>query len=201
MNLRASGGVGRGERSDVSNQDIGETPDTSLVATALGGDLAAYGHLVRRHAPLAKRLAVVWGAGDDAEDVVQEAFVRAWSALPRFRPGEEFRPWLLAIVRNLTRNSLRARGRRAARETFAATAWPVIDVADAEQEAIDAVRRDQLLAGVRRLPEGLREVVACRYLLELSEAETAAALGLPTGTVKSRLHRALGRLRTEVGDD
>jgi RNA polymerase sigma-70 factor (ECF subfamily) len=181
----------------VRNQAISETPDASLVAMALGGDLAAYGHLVRRHAPLAKRMAVLWGAAAEADDVVQDAFVQAFTALPRFRAGAEFRPWLLTIVRNLTRNSLRARGRRAAREAFAATPWPVGDV---EDEAIGAVRRDRLLDGVRRLPEDLREVVACRYLLELSEAETASALGLPAGTVKSRLHRALARLREEVGD-
>lgn len=192
------GGVGRVERSDVRNQAIGETTDTSLVAMVLGGDLAAYGHLVRRHAPMAKRMAVLWGAADEADDVVQEAFVRAYTALPRFREGEEFRPWLLTIVRNLTHNARRARGRRAARETLAAATWPVADVAD---EAIDAVRRDQLLNGVRQLPGGLREVLVCRYLLELSEAETAATLGLRAGTVKSRLHRALARLREEVADD
>jgi RNA polymerase sigma-70 factor (ECF subfamily) len=62
------------------------------------------------------------------------------------------------------------------------------------------VRRGELLAGVRALPVELREVVACRYLLELSEAETAAALGIPAGTVKSRLHRALTLLRKEVAD-
>jgi RNA polymerase sigma-70 factor (ECF subfamily) len=181
----------------VRNQAISETPDASLVAMALGGDLAAYGHLVRRHAPTAKRMAVLWGAAAEADDVVQDAFVQAYAALPRFRMGAEFRPWLLTIVRNLTRNNLRARGRRAAREAFAAATWPVGDV---EDEAIGAVRRDRLLGAVRRLPEDLREVVACRYLLELSEAETATALGLPGGTVKSRLHRALARLREEVGD-
>jgi RNA polymerase sigma factor (sigma-70 family) len=182
----------------VRNKAIGETTDTSLVAMTLGGDLAAYGHLVRRHAPMAKRMAVLWGAADEADDVVQEAFVRAFTALPRFRPGEEFRPWLLTIVRNLTHNARRARGRRAARETFAATSWPVADVAD---EAINAVRRDRLLDAVRQLPGGLREVLVCRHLLELSEAETAATLGLRVGTVKSRLHRAMARLREEVADD
>lgn len=165
------------------------------MARVLGGDLAAYGHLVRRHATIAKRMAVLWGAADEADDVVQEALVRAYTALPRFRPGEEFRPWLLAIVRNVTYNSRRARGRRAAREVLAAEAWPVSDVAD---EALDAVRRDRLLADVRQLPAELREVVVCRYLLELSEKETATALGLRAGTVKSRLHRALARLREEV---
>ena len=184
----------------MRNQAIGETTDTSLVAMTLGGDLAAYGHLVRRHAPMAKRMAVLWGAADEADDVVQEAFVRAYTALPRFRVGEEFRPWLLAIVRNLTHNARRARGRRAARETVAATRWPVADVADVADEAIDAVRRDRLLDAVRQLPGGLREVLVCRYLLELSEAETAATLGLRVGTVKSRLHRAVARLREEVAD-
>jgi RNA polymerase sigma factor (sigma-70 family) len=164
----------------------------------LGGDLAAYGHLVRRHATIAKRMAVLWGAADEADDVVQEALVRAYTALPRFRPGEEFRPWLLAIVRNVTYNSRRTRGRRAAREVLAAEAWPVSDAAD---EALDAVRRDRLLADVRQLPAELREVVVCRYLLELSEKETATALGLRAGTVKSRLHRALARLREEVAGD
>ena len=167
----------------------------------LGGDLAAYGHLVRRHAPTAKRLAVLWGAADEADDVVQEAFVRAYAALPRFRAGEEFRPWLLTIVRNLTLNSLRARGRRVARDRLAAGSWPIAAVPDAADEALDAVRRDRLLSCVASLPSGLRDVVVCRYLLELSEAETAATLELRPGTVKSRLHRALARMRAEVSGD
>ena len=79
-----------------------------------GGDRSAFGHLVRRHAPLAKRMAVLWGAGADADDVVQDAFVKAHAALPRFRTDGEFRGWLLTIVRNETRNLFRSRGRRAA---------------------------------------------------------------------------------------
>ena len=141
------------------------------------------------------------GCRDEADDVVQEAFVRAFTALPRFRVGEEFRPWLLAIVRNVTLNSLRARGRRVARDRLAAGSWPIEAVPDAAEEAIDAVRRDRLLSCVASLPTGLRDVVVCRYLLELSEAETAATLELRPGTVKSRLHRALARLREEVADD
>ena len=166
------------------------------------GDRAAFGHLVRRHAPVAKRMAVLWGAGADADDVVQDAFVKAYAALPRFREDGEFRPWLLTIVRNETRNLFRSRGRRAAREELASL--PEADLAfddDPAAVALSTVRRGELLAKVRRLPVELREVVACRYLLELSEAETAAALGIPAGTVKSRLHRALARLREEVADD
>ena len=165
------------------------------------GDRTAFGHLVRRHAPVAKRMAVLWGAGPDADDVVQDAFVKAYAALPRFRADGEFRGWLLTIVRNETRNLFRSRGRRVAREELAQL--PQGDLAFADDPAaaaLGAVRRGELLAGVRGLPVELREVVACRYLLELTEAETAAALGIPAGTVKSRLHRALTMLRKEVAD-
>ena len=169
------------------------------MADVQSGDLAAFGHLVRRHAPLAKRMAVLWGAGPDADDVVQDAFVKAYAALPRFRADGEFRAWLLTIVRNETRNAFRSRGRRAAREELAQLD-PESFTLDPEVQALTAVRRDELLAQVRALPVELREVVACRYLLELTEAETATALALPAGTVKSRLHRALSILRQEVND-
>jgi RNA polymerase sigma factor (sigma-70 family) len=170
------------------------------VAEVRAGDRAAFGHLVRRHAPVAKRMAVLWGAGADADDVVQDAFVKAYAALPRFRADSEFRGWLLTIVRNETRNLFRSRGRRAAREELARLPEADLTV-DPESEVLDGVRRERLLARVRALPVDLREVVACRYLLELTEAETATALGVPRGTVKSRLHRAMGVLRKEVGDD
>jgi DNA-directed RNA polymerase specialized sigma24 family protein len=71
---------------------------------------------------------------------------------------------------------------------------------DPESSALTAERHAELLRGVRGLARGLREVVACRYLLELSEAETAATLRIPAGTVKLRLHRALTILRQEVND-
>lgn len=167
---------------------------------AQAGDRTAFGHLVRRHAPIAKRMAVLWGAGADADDVVQEAFVKAYAALPRFRADGEFRGWLLTIVRNETRNLLRSRGRRAAREELALRPEDGL-VLDPEGAVVDAERQAELLSRVRGLPPPLRAVVACRYLLELSEAETAAALQLPTGTVKSRLHRALAVLRQEVVAD
>jgi RNA polymerase sigma-70 factor, ECF subfamily len=182
----------------VRKEAVSETPDSDLVAEAQAGDAPAFGHLVRRHAPLAKRMAVLWGAGPEADDVVQEAFVKAYAALPRFH-GDGFRAWLLSIVHNETRNLHRSRGRRAAREAMASLPEDVC-VFDPEEEALTIDRRQRLLRGVRLLPTDLREVVSCRYLLELSEAETAVALQLPHGTVKSRLHRALASLRREVGD-
>jgi RNA polymerase sigma factor (sigma-70 family) len=184
----------------VRNEAISETTDADLVTKALAGEASAFAHLVRRHAPIAKRMAVLWGAGPDADDVVQDAFVKAYSALARFRVSEGFRAWLLSIVHNETRNLHRSRGRRAAREFLAGPAEELW-ILDPEEEAVSTDRRDRLLASVRRLPVELRDVVSCRYLLELSEAETAIALNVPAGTVKSRLHRALEGLRTEVSYD
>jgi len=147
------------------------------------------------HAPIAKRTAVFLGAGADADDVVQESFVKAYRALGGFRGGAAFRPWLLRIVANETRNCLRSRSRRSRREEAAA---PLDVVLDPAEETVSLERRTELLNAVQALPEAQRLVVTCRYLLELDEQETATVLGWPRGTVKSRLHRALERLRREV---
>ncbi|WP_371401778.1 sigma-70 family RNA polymerase sigma factor [Kribbella sp. NBC_00662] len=176
---------------------IGQGDEAEVLARVRGGDGAAYGELVDRYALVAKRTAVFLGAGADADDVVQEAFVKAYRGLGGFREGAAFRPWLLRIVANETRNAVRARGRRARREELAAPLDVVLDPADA---AVSLERRTELLNAVRTLPEPMRLVVTCRYLLDLDEQETAVVLGWPRGTVKSRLHRALGRLRDALPD-
>ncbi|WP_237706538.1 RNA polymerase sigma factor [Kribbella flavida] len=162
-----------------------------------GGDSTAYAELVNRHARVAQRMAVLLGAGADADDVVQESFVKAYRALGGFRVDSAFRPWLLRIVANETRNVVRSRGRRARREELAAVPDEVLDPAAV---ALSAERRRELLDALKALPEQYRLVVTCRYLLELDEQETATVLGWPRGTVKSRLHRALGRLRSQLPD-
>jgi len=178
--------------------------DTELVARVRAGDRDAYGLLVRRHAPVAHRTAVLLGAGADAEDVVQEALVKAYRSLGGFRADAPFRPWLLRIVANEARNAHRTASRRVGREVLAARTGgdPEIDrAADPATHAVSSARRDQLHAALLRLSEPDRLVLTCRYLLELDEGETSTVLGWPRGTVKSRLSRAMRRLRTEVGDD
>jgi RNA polymerase sigma factor (sigma-70 family) len=182
----------------------GAPDDGALVERARGGDVGAYERLVRRYAPVAHRTAVLLttgSVGSDAEDVVQEAFVKAYRGLGRFRPGAAFRPWLLAIVAHEAANARRSAGRRAG---LAARASAQVDphtgsLPDSrptpETAAVAAESARVLLAAVRGLPDRERDVVTCRYLLDLSEAETAAVLGLRTGTVKSRLSRGLDRLR------
>ena len=144
---------------------------------------------------MAVRTAVLLGAGADAEDVVQEALVKAYRSLGRYRDGAAFRPWLLRIVANETRNNHRSAVRRGARERGTALTG---DLLDPEDLVADREQKKHLLGAVAALPERLRVVVICRYLLELDEAETAATLRLPRGTVKSRLSRGLARLREEL---
>ncbi|MGX7825761.1 RNA polymerase sigma factor [Actinokineospora sp. 24-640] len=164
---------------------------------ARAGDAGAYAELVRAHAGPALRAALLFGAGADAEDVVQESLVKAYRALGGFRDGAPFRPWLLRIVANETRNLVRSRRRRGATE--AAAAEPEFP-ADPAASAAQRQRRAELLAAVAALPERHRQVVTCRYLLDLDERETATVLGWPRGTVKSRLSRALRTLRVELED-
>lgn len=174
----------------------GPTDDAEAVRRARGGDLDAYEVLVARYTAVAHRTAYLFGAGDAAEDVVQETFVKAYRALGRFRSGEPFRPWLLRIVINETRNLRRSGSRRSALEVRAALADPSAgDSDEPESSTLAAEDRSALLAAVRGLPEKDRLVVTCRYFLDLSEAETARALGWPRGSVKSRLARALSKLR------
>ena len=139
------------------------------------------------------RIAALMCGAADAPDVAQEAFVKAWRALGRFRPGAPFRPWLLAIVANEARNARRSAGRRAALATRATDS--VDTTTSTEELVLTAVERDRLLLALDQLAPIDRDVISCRYLADLSERETAAVLGCRPGTVKSRLSRALERLR------
>ena len=175
--------------------------EQELVEQARGGDARAYEVLVRRYQDLAFRTAWVIAGGADAEDAAQEGFVKAWYALPRFRAGSPFRPWLLAIVANEARNRRRSGRRQDDLALRVAEDRPSGDAAPSpEAAALDSEQRRLLLAAVGRLGDSDRQVIACRYFLELSEAEMAAALGCRRGTVKSRLSRALERLRAALAE-
>ena len=178
-----------------------ELDDAAVVERARAGDLDAYEVLVAHYTAAAHRAAVLLGAGADADDVVQEALVKAFRQLHRYRGESGFRPWLLAIVANETRNLHRSRKRRDGL-LLRAAAWegPELLAADPAESAEAADRRRRLLDKLRGLDPRDREVLVCRFFLELTEAETAVTLGLPKGTVKSRTSRALTRLRKEVTD-
>lgn len=171
--------------------------DPELIELAKDGDVRAYGELVERYREVAFRTAyLVSRSAADAEDAAQDAFVKAYYALPRFRTREPFRPWLLRIVSNEAKNRVRSARRREGLALRLAEGGPP-GGAGPSPEAAAALRetRELLLAALGALREDDRMVIAYRYLLELSEAETAEVLGVRPGTVKSRLSRALARLR------
>ncbi len=170
-----------------------------LVSQALAGDPDAFARLIGPEQAVALRVAYAI-AGSDAEDVVQDAFVKAFTRLGQFRTDAAFRPWVLAIVANEARNRRRSSARRVALALRTADREAGAPV-DPATDVVSAAAREQLLGAVSALPDRDREIVALRYFAELSEAETATALGCPVGTVKSRLSRALTRLRAELGEE
>ncbi|MET0627366.1 MAG: sigma-70 family RNA polymerase sigma factor [Acidimicrobiia bacterium] len=174
----------------------GTTGDGELVVRARRGDVAAFGELVRRHEATVVRMASMVCGPSDAEDVAQEAFVRAYKALDRFEVDRPFRPWITRIVVNVAKNSVRSERRRLVLSLRAIGDASVPDVA-ADRAIADEQRR--LLAdALARLSERDRLVLACRWFEDMSERDIAVALGVRAGTVKSRLSRAMNRLRTEL---
>ena len=173
--------------------------DAELVDLARDGDVTAYEELVSRYQGIAYRVAwLVARQAGEAEDAVQEAFVKAYYALPGFRPGAPFRPWLLRIVANEARNRIRSARRQERLVLRAAAVEPGDAAPSPETAALDRDEAQALVRALEKLREPDRLVIAYRYLFELSEAEMADALGVRPGTVKSRLSRALGRLRAEL---
>jgi RNA polymerase sigma-70 factor, ECF subfamily len=170
--------------------------ERELVLRARGGDMRAFEELVSPHRELMFRVAyLITRNPAEAEDAAQDALVKAWRGLGRFRAGAPLRPWLLRIVANEARNRSRASARRQ-RLALRAAAESSGGAAPSPEETTLAIeQRELLLDALGQLPDEARLVLECRYLLDLSERETAAALGLRRGTVKSRTARALQRLR------
>jgi RNA polymerase sigma factor (sigma-70 family) len=182
-----------------------EPEDGALIERARHGDHEAYAALVRSHQDVVFRTAyLITRSAVDAEDVTQEAFIKAYRALSTFRQGAPFRPWILRIAANEARNRRRAIGRRLEVSAdapveldggLAPPREPADPDATPEERALAGERREILLAALGRLDEDDRLVIAYRYFFDLSEAEMSQALDVPRGTVKSRLSRALARLR------
>jgi RNA polymerase sigma-70 factor (ECF subfamily) len=175
-----------------------------LVHRALSGDDSSWAVLMRRHQEPVYRLAyLLSGDPDEADDIAQEAFIRAYGALEQFDPERPMRPWLLRITRNTAHNRRRAIRRylqalrRAARLEPLRTASAHSPTESSDQRS----ERNRLWEAVKRLSRMDQEVIYLRYYLELTEGEAAEALSVPSGTVKSRTHRALARLQTVIKDD
>lgn len=177
--------------------------ENEWIEAARRGDASAFEELVRRYQEIAYRTAyLVIGDADEARDAAQDGFLRAHAALGRFRPGSEFRPWLLRIVANAARNRRRSATRRAGlalrafRDAASGDAAPSPEVLLLADE-----RRRELLAAINGLQFDDRLVIALRWFLELNEEEMAGVMNCPRGTVKSRLSRATMRLRAALEEE
>ncbi len=200
-------------KEDVSLRP-GDPDDRDLVRECLGGSEAAFGRLVRRHAASVTNLALrVVRDRDDAEDVAQEAFIKAHGALGRYDPKFPFRVWLFRIAYNAAIDHLRRR-----RPGMVSTNAPRrIGGEDVEWELVDETapsphervlardRRAALDRAIEELPPALRAAIVLRHVEDLSYEEIASTLGVPLGTVKIRIHRgreALARiLRRDLGEE
>jgi RNA polymerase sigma-70 factor, ECF subfamily len=166
--------------------------DEVLIDRTLAGDMSAFEHLVERHRGVVYRVAARIAGEHDAEDVAQDAFLRAFHRLSRFRRESPFRAWLLRITHNAALDAVaRTSGRRAdandpveeATEDAATTRTPA-------QQLEENERRDRLAAKLRLMQPAHRTVLVLRDLEGLSYGEIAAATNSPLGSVKGRLHRA-----------
>jgi RNA polymerase sigma-70 factor, ECF subfamily len=131
-----------------------------------------------------------------ARDAVQEGLIRAWRDLPKLRDPDRFDAWLHRLVVNSCIDQTRRRRRRVIEVELAPIHAP--SVADATRQIADRDLVDRVL---RHLGERERAIVVLHYYLGMPLTEVAATLGIPTGTVKSRLHRALGEMRGAITAD
>ncbi len=163
----------------------------------MAGDLEAFNELVRHRIDQLYAMArLVLRDSERAADATQEALVAAWRDLSALRDPERFESWLRRLLVNACYQQARRDNRRRHYEAAAVSVHPV-----APDPAIALADRDQVERGFRRLDEQQRALVVLHYYLDLPLAETAASLGIPLGTVKSRLHRTNELMRASLEAD
>lgn len=175
--------------------------ETTLVRHAANGDAAAWEPLVLAHQEAVFRLCyLLLGDPDDAEDIAQETFLRAWNHLKRFDLARPLRPWLLSIASNLASNRRRSAGRYVSALIRAFRNEPPASH-NIEEKSAQQIAASDLWKAVQNLSLPDQQIIYLRYFLELSVNETAEVLQIAEGTVKSRLSRALERLRGIIQQD
>ncbi len=174
--------------------------ESTLIRRAANGDAAAWEPLVLAHQQPVFRLSyLLLGDSDEAEDIAQETFLRAWKHLKRFDPARPLRPWLLSIAANSARNRLRSAGRYLAALTRAFREQPKPVLPD--ELSAQNTESNELWRAVQQLDLADQQIVYLRYFLDLSVSETGEVLQIAEGTVKSRSSRALERLRKIIHQD
>jgi RNA polymerase sigma-70 factor (ECF subfamily) len=171
--------------------------DEELIGRARGGDQAAFGDFVRRHTAAVHRWMARSVGEQDADDMTQEVFLKAYRGLDRFRGDAPARAWLAAIADNAVKNRYRSlsRFRRIFSGADAAEVEAAAEAADPEQTARSGESRRHVAEALGRIPAEFRMPVVLRDLEEWSYEEIAISLAVPVGTVKSRIARGRGQLR------
>jgi RNA polymerase sigma-70 factor, ECF subfamily len=172
-----------------------------LVARAAKGDRDAFDELVDLHVADLHRLALVVAGPNRAEDVTQDAFLRAWRDLPRLRDADRFVPWLRRILVNVARDGQRGDRRRVRPTSLASAADVTEQRAGHGDPAAEIDRATDLHRVLSLLTVEQRAVVGLHYLADLTLPDVALTLGIPVGTAKSRLNAGLIVLRRRLGED
>lgn len=176
-----------------------ETSDQELIARCQGGDRKAFEPLFTRYRDRAYAFALgLVGSPDDALDLTQEAFVRAYQALKRFRPGAAFEPWFFRILRNLCLNAIRRR------KTWQMVPWEIVgELPGSSAEATSAATerreiQEAVWLAISELAPEHREIIILKDFQDRSYKEIAEILDCPLGTVMSRLYYARQALRVKL---
>ncbi|HET6497103.1 MAG TPA: sigma-70 family RNA polymerase sigma factor [Thermoleophilia bacterium] len=172
--------------------------ERNLIESARGGNRRAFGALVEQYQARLHRAACCLARNaSEAEDMAQEAFVRAYMSLGRFRGDSAFYTWLFGILLNVYRKFLRLQQKRRVEEPV------VAEVADSapspSRQAAASEELDRVMRAIEHMPPRLREVMVLRHVEEMAYEEIAQAIGRGIGTVRSRLHRARELLMTRLG--
>jgi len=178
--------------------DLAEASDAYLAGCIANGDAEAVRPLIERYKkPLAAVLNRALGSSPDVDDVFQETWIRVVRSAHRYDPSYRFSAWLFSIAWNLVKDRWAKR-----------VAVTDVDLAvlpsherSAEENAVASDRAERVRELVARLPERMSQVILLRYFEELSEKDVAQRLGVPLGTVKSRIHHGLRKLAESIGDD
>jgi len=173
-----------------------DADDDAAIGLVLSGDTQAYRIIVERYAPrMLAFCAMRLGSEDEARDLAQEVFLRAYSSLKGFKRGESFSSWLFAIAANRVRTKFGIFASTQAKVDAAAIEEAVREPKDPSDEAIRSIQADELRRAVASLAPDLRSPVESYYFAGLSVAQTAKLLGLSEEAVKTRLFRARAKLR------
>ena len=176
--------------------------EQQLVAAVQNGDRQAFGQLVRMHQKrLFRFIYGLTGSFDVAEDIVQEAFVKAFGAMDSFRQGYDFYPWLSTIARNLAYNNLSRDNKQESLEKLEEKGFDqASDSLGPLEQMLDSEGQRRFYQALKAMPEKYRSVFVLRHFEDMDYAQIASYLKIPPGTVDSRLYRARQILLSELKD-